>query len=216
MESPEFELSFECVRGLLLELARERSLDRLLELVVEHLAEQADVALARIWLVREGDICGSCPMREECPQHVPCLHLVASAGESRVEPDADWSRTDGDFRRFPIGKRKVGKVAATSEAVCVEDARNDSRWIARPEWAESEGILGFGAQPLVYHGEILGVLGVFTRSRFCGQALESLRMLADHAAAAIANARCVSSSSSRTSICATRSANPRPSARSWA
>jgi transcriptional regulator with GAF, ATPase, and Fis domain len=106
-----------------------------------------------------------------------------------ADPDADWSRIDGDFRRFPIGKRKVGSVAATNEAVCVEDASKDSAWIARPDWAESEGILGFGGQPLVYHGEILGVLGMFTRSRFCGQALGSLRMLADHGAAAIANAR---------------------------
>ncbi len=189
MPSPVFELPFESVRGSLLELARERTLAPLLDRVVQRLAEHADVALARIWLIREGDICSSCPMRDECPQHVPCLQLVVSAGESRVEPDADWSRLDGDFRRFPIGKRKVGSVAATTEAVCVEDASKDSKWIARPDWAEREGILGFGGQPLVYHGEILGVLGVFTRSRFCGEALGSLRMLADHAAAAIANAR---------------------------
>jgi transcriptional regulator with GAF, ATPase, and Fis domain len=80
-------------------------------------------------------------------------------------------------------------VAATTEAVCVEDARKDSRWLARPDWARREGILGFGGQPLVYHGEILGVLGVFTRSCMGREALNSLRMLADHAAAAIANAR---------------------------
>jgi transcriptional regulator with GAF, ATPase, and Fis domain len=189
MESPHFELSVECVHGLLLDLARERALDPLLDLVVHRLAEQTDAALARIWLVREGDICTSCPMRDECPQEVPCLHLVVSAGESRAEPDVDWSRIDGDFRRFPIGKRKVGSVAATTEAVCVEDVRQDSKWIARPDWAEREGVLGFGGQPLVYHGEILGVLGLFTRSRFCAEALGSLRMLADHAAAAIANAR---------------------------
>jgi transcriptional regulator with GAF, ATPase, and Fis domain len=96
---------------------------------------------------------------------------------------------DGDFRRFPVGQRKVGSVAATGEAVCVEDAGQDSKWIARRDWAEREGILGFGGQPLVYRGEILGVLGVFTRGRFCAEALASLRMLADHAAAAIANAR---------------------------
>ncbi len=189
MEDPVFELPFESVRGLLLELARERSLDPLLDLVVQRLAEHADVALARIWLVREGDICSSCPMQDDCPGNIPCLHLVASAGDSRAEPDADWSRTNGDFRRFPIGKRKVGSVAATTEAVCVEDVRKDSKWIARPDWAAREGILGFGGQPLAYHGEILGVLGVFTRRRSCGQAMSSLRMLADHAAAAIANAR---------------------------
>lgn len=189
MGSPNFELPFESVRGLLLDLARARSLEPLLDLVVRRLAEYPDIALARIWLVREGDICPSCPMREDCPQNIPCLHLVVSAGQSKAQPDLDWSRIDGDFRRFPIGKRKVGSVAATSEAVCVEDARVDSKWIARPDWATREGILGFGGQPLIYRGEILGVLGVFTRSRFGKEPLDSLRMLADHAAAAIANAR---------------------------
>ena len=85
----------------MLELARERALGPLLDLVVQRLAEHADVALARIWLVREGDICDSCPMRDECPQHVPCLQLVVSAGQSRIDAEADWSRIDGDFRRFP-------------------------------------------------------------------------------------------------------------------
>ncbi|NNL86210.1 MAG: sigma 54-interacting transcriptional regulator [Myxococcales bacterium] len=189
MGTPDFELSFESVRGLLLELARERSLDALLDLVVQRLAKHPDVALARVWLVLEGDICASCPMQDDCLQNVPCLHLVASAGQSKAQPDADWSRLDGDFRRFPIGKRKVGSVAATSEAICVEDASRDATWIARPAWAKREGILGFGGQPLIYHGEILGVLGVFTRSRFGSEPLGSLRMLADHAGAAIANAR---------------------------
>ena len=86
----------------------------LLDLVVRRLAEHGDVALARIWLVREGDICTSCRMREECPTNVPCLHLVVSAGRSRAEPGADWTRIDGDFRRFPVGQRKVGSVAASS------------------------------------------------------------------------------------------------------
>ncbi|MGH0036562.1 MAG: sigma-54-dependent Fis family transcriptional regulator [Myxococcota bacterium] len=189
MSSSSFELSLESVRGLLLDLARERSLDPLLDLVGKRLAEHPDVALVRIWLIRPGDICPTCPLRDECPQQVPCLHLLVSAGNPRAEPGADWSRIDGDFRRFPIGQRKVGNVAATTEAVCVADAREDSRWIADPEWARREGILGFGGQPLVYRGEVLGVLGVFTRSRMGRGALDSLRMLADHAAAAIANAR---------------------------
>jgi transcriptional regulator with GAF, ATPase, and Fis domain len=189
VEPPPFALPMESVRGLLLDLARERALDRLLDRVVQGLAQHPDVALVRIWLVRPGDICADCPMRDECPQHIPCLHLVVSAGRSTAQPPDDWSRTDGDFRRFPIGKRKVGNVAATREAIWVEDAREDARWIARPDWAEREGIFGFGGQPLVHHGEVLGVLGVFTRSRFCAEALGSLRMLADHAGAAIANAR---------------------------
>ena len=189
MRSSDFGLSFESVRGLLLELARERALDPLLQLIVQRLAEHPDVALARIWLIRPGDICPACPLREDCLQRVPCLHLVTSAGHPRGEHGEDWSRIDGDFRRFPVGQRKVGSVAATSEAVCVEDASEDSRWIVRPEWARREGIVGFGGQPLAYHGEVLGVLGVFTRRRMRSEALDSLRMLADHAAVAISNAR---------------------------
>ncbi len=189
MGSPDFDLPFDAVRGLLLDLARERALEPLLQRIVCELGRHPEVALARVWLIRDGDICDSCPMRADCPRHVPCLHLVASAGESLAEPDADWSRVDGDFRRFPIGQRKVGRVAATAEPVCVEDAGRDSRWIASPQWAEREHILGFGGQPLVYRGEVLGVLGVFTRARFGREPLSLLRMLADHAAAAIANAR---------------------------
>jgi transcriptional regulator with GAF, ATPase, and Fis domain len=189
MTPGDFALPFEAVRGLLLELARERSLEPLLERCVRRLAEHSEVALARIWLIRPGDICGECPLRAECPGQVPCLHLVASAGRPEADPDSDWSRLDGAFRRFPLGVRKVGTAAATSEPVRVEDIREDARWIAHPEWAEAEGILGFGGQPLVYHGEVLGVLGVFTRGRFCHESLDSLRTLTDHAAAAIANAR---------------------------
>jgi formate hydrogenlyase transcriptional activator len=188
-EPSRFELPFAFARGLLLDLARERALEPLLRLLVRRLAEHSHSALARIWLVRDGDVCTSCPLRDECPQRVPCLHLVASAGRSTAEPGADWTRLDGDFRRFPIGRRKVGMVAARSEAVCVEDVRADRRWIARPAWAMREGILGFGGQPLAHRGEVLGVLGLFTRRRFGHEALDSLRMIADHAAAAIANAR---------------------------
>jgi len=189
MPQPDFDLPLERVADLLLGMARERALAPVLDLVVRDLAAHPDVALARIWLVREGDVCPSCPMRDECRQRVPCLHLVASAGASAVDPEADWSRLDGDFRRFPIGKRKVGHIASTAEATFVEDASRDTRWIARPGWAREEGVVGFGGQPLVYHGEVLGVLGLFTRRRFDAAALGSLRMLADHAAAAIANAR---------------------------
>lgn len=184
-----FEFSFERIQDLLLEMARERTLDPLLRLVVRRLAGHDEVALARIWLIRPGDVCGECLMRRDCPTNVPCLQLMASAGASLVNPGEEWTRLDGDFSRFPIGSRKVGEVARSSEAVCVEDVSTDSRWIARPGWARGEGIFGFGGQPLLYHGEVLGVLGLFVRGRLLPSALGSLRLIADHAAAAIANAR---------------------------
>ena len=72
------EPSYPALKQLLLALASERSLPSLLQRITSGLAEQPDVALARVWLIEPGDICDACPRRDECPQHVPCLQLVAS------------------------------------------------------------------------------------------------------------------------------------------
>ncbi len=183
------DVEFESLKCLLLDMAQERSLDALLNLIVIRLAERPHMALVRIWLVGPGDICASCRMREECPDQTSCLHLVASAGNPLAESGADWSRLDGDFRRFPFGVRKVGHIAATGEPVEITDVRKDSKWLARPDWAEREGIQGFGGQPLLFKGEVLGVIAVFTRILFVHEGFIWLRMIADHAAASIANAR---------------------------
>jgi len=180
---------FDLFKDLLLDLAGERALDALLRLIVQRLADSADVALARIWLMGPGDLCDGCLMRAECPDRTECLHLVASAGSPDASDGEDWSRIDGDFRRMPVGVRKVGRVASTGGAVVVRDIARDATDIARPEWAEREGIQGFGGQPLLHQGKVLGVLAFFRRSPMDDESLIWLRMIADHAAAAIVNAR---------------------------
>ncbi len=179
--------SFDTLKGLVLKLGGERCVSAVLKLIVDGLAELPQVALARVWLKRPGDICPTCPRRSDCPGEVDCLQLVASAGNPRAE-GTDWSRTDGGFSRFPVGVRKVGQVAASKDAVCVT-LESSSEWLADPEWAETEGIQGFAGQPLLYDGELLGVLGLFGRTPPQLDGLGWLRMLADHAASAIANAR---------------------------
>lgn len=178
----------ESFKNLVLDMAQERSVATLLRLIVSRLAERSHVALTRIWLVQPGDICPSCAMREECPDRTSCLHLVASAGSPAKHDQEDWSRLDGDFRRFPLGVRKVGYIGGEGHSVRVADISQDPHWIARPEWAQQEGIVGFGGQPLLFKGKPLGVLGVFTRTPFTEDAMIWLRMVADQAAVAIANA----------------------------
>lgn len=173
-------------RDLLLEMGQERSLENLLALVVSRLHDIPPVALARIWLLAPGDICGECHLENECRDRTSCLHLVASAGSSRVD-DTDWSGLNGTFRRIPMGVRKVGHIAATAETVEIRDLESDSKWIAKPDWAEKEGIHGFCGEPLIYRGETMGVIGLFTREEH--PELDWLRVVADHAASAIANAR---------------------------
>ncbi len=95
---------------------------------------------------------------------------------------------EGAFRRIPIGAFKVGKVLARREALVVADARTDPH-IARPDWVSEERIRSFAGQPLIYRGQPLGVLGVFVRVGLEQSAVDVLRLLANHAAAAIASVR---------------------------
>jgi len=176
--------SFKC---LVLDIAQQRTLDQLLKLIVKRMAERPEVALVRVWLKRPGDVCANCQMRQECPDQTSCLHLVASAGHSVVNLNEQWNGLDGHFRRIPLGVRKVGHIGAMGEPVIVHEVEEDQKWIARPDWAKEEGIHGFHGQPIMYQGEILGVLAVFTREPVTEDAPTWLRMIADHVAVAIAN-----------------------------
>jgi len=170
-------------KELLLELAHERALEDLLPLVTQRLAEHEDVALARIWLLEPGDQCGQCPNAAACPDRARCLHLVASASRALDSDVVAADRLNGDFRRIPVGAFKVGAVAASGTAVVVTDPARDPK-IRRPE-----RIAGFMGLPLDCRGERLGVLGVFVRAPVTAAAVDVLRIVASHTAAAIATAR---------------------------
>lgn len=180
---------FDALKRLLLEIAQERSVEALMWKVARRLAEQPHIALVRIWLLGPGDKCHSCPMRPECPDQTSCLHLVASAGRSVVDPQIDWSYVQGRFSRIPIGVRKVGHIAQVGEQVLVNEIAEDSAWIAHPAWASSEGIRCFNGQPIIHKGSVLGVIAVFGRISLPDEAPLWLRMLADHIAVSLANAR---------------------------
>ena len=66
--------------ALAVEVAAERTLPRVLEIIVQGLAAHPGVALARIWLLLPGDVCATCFMRAECADRTQCFHLAASAG----------------------------------------------------------------------------------------------------------------------------------------
>ncbi len=182
-------MQIEALQEVLLAAASERTQDGTLKVLVGGLAAEPEVALARIWLIGPGDVCADCRLRPECPDRERCLHLVASDGRSRETGDP-WTRLDGGYRRFPLGVRKIGRIGGVvGGPILVPDVSKDESWIAHPPWARAEGIVSFAGQPLVVDGETIGVLGVFSREQIGEEAFRSVRVFADHAAAAISRAR---------------------------
>jgi len=170
-------------------VAGERATADVVSSIVQGLTAQSGVALARAWLLSAGDICDGCFRRADCANQAQCLHLVASAGAPVSSPGEDWSFLEGQFRRIPLGHRKVGEIGKTGKSILIADNAAESEWIGRPEWARREGVRAFAGYPLVSRGEILGVLAVFSREALCQQDFVWLRIFADQVAAAITNAR---------------------------
>jgi transcriptional regulator with GAF, ATPase, and Fis domain len=181
-------MHLEALQDLALRISGERDVDAVLTQIVAGLVQQTGVALARVWVVQPGDICRSCRMRPSCPDQTSCLHLAASAGWSLT--GESWCRTDGDFCRMPLAHLKVGRIASDRAGLLI-GAPQSENW-SRPDWVRGEHITSFVGQPLVFRDETLGVLAVFRREPLDQQDFRWLRMFADQAASAIANARAFS------------------------
>ena len=177
--------------GLLIELAEQYHVDEILKLAVQRLSEGPSVALVRVWLLQPPlpTDCTHCRFAAECFQRDLCLHLVASAGRSVKASTDRWDHLDGSFRRFPVGVRKVGQIAKTGKSLEVPEIADNATWVAHPEWVRDEKVTSFAGHPLIFRGQVLGVLGLFSRQKPGESGFEWLRMIADHLAAAIANAR---------------------------
>jgi len=173
-------------RRVLLTMSQQPSGGLVVEALVTQLHQRCGAALARVWTLSPQEAC-VCPHPELCRGQTQCLKLVASAGRSLK--GEDWSKTEGEFSRIPIGFGKVGHIALTRQAVEDSAVTPHSSWIARPEWVQKEKIRGLIGQPLLFRDELLGVLAVFTRESPSHDDLAWLRAFADHAAAALANSR---------------------------
>ncbi|MGL4553243.1 MAG: hypothetical protein ACRC33_18920 [Gemmataceae bacterium] len=77
---------------LLLEMAGERSLERVLNKAVEAAAGVPGVALARVYLLGPGDLCATCPSQELCPDRRQCLHDEATQGYPLRPGEEPFSR----------------------------------------------------------------------------------------------------------------------------
>ena len=180
------EIAFDSINEL---IVRKSPVLETLRTIASQMIRQEEIALARIWLIDKGDICDTCVVRSVCPSQERCLHLTASEGRNLKGEEA-WSNINGRFGRFPIGVRKVGHVAQSGEAIHLDNLlTTESSWIVDRDWIHAEKINGIAAHPLKFQDDILGVIAVFSRKNINPESFEWLRVFAEQASIAIANAR---------------------------
>lgn len=175
------------LQSISLAVAEAREVEIVLQMIVRGLVNTAGLALARIWLMEHLPAERSSGEKTSEGQNGR-LVLAASAGHSQVNEE-EWTGLAGEFRTFLLGVRKIGQIGATAESLLLSDLASNAPWLAHPEWARREGICVFAGHPLLFRGEVLGVLGVFGRQTVSKEQFRALRLFADNAAIAIANAR---------------------------
>lgn len=188
---PNYQPEFDSLKELLLDMAQERSWEALLDMIGDRLLIRPHMVLGRIWLIRPGDLCSTCPMRQECPDQTECLHLVASKGHPISNNGEPTQIFDDQYQRVPLGVRKIGRIVTESKDVAIMDLAKDSQREENREWARQQDIHGVRGFPLKYKGKVLGVSMQFTCLELSlpGEGQVWGRIIADHVGAALANAR---------------------------
>lgn len=173
---------------LLLEIAHEQSVEALLQRVVRTASERPSLACLQVWLIKRGEACSPCPVRPPCTDN-RCLHLVAGGGVSVNPGSVSNARFADTSARIPLGLGFVGRAAATGKQEFVRNLDESSEEIFGFEWLKAERIRSCGATPILFKGEVLGVITGFSRQEMPEESRPWGRIFADHIGAALANAR---------------------------
>jgi DNA-binding Lrp family transcriptional regulator len=112
-----------------------------LQAIVESLVKYFDAAFARVWFV---------------DKNRKYLILKFSAGI--------YTGLKGEFSKVSINSLKIGPVVKTKKAVVTNDVSNDPR-IKHPDWAKRENLKSYAAYPLIYNGQSVAVLAMFSKKK---------------------------------------------------
>lgn len=151
------------MKGKLLEIG---NLQEKLHIVTDTVVESLKADFARIWIIKQGDLCNKGCIHAEhkegihvCQHKDRCLHLKASSGR--------YTHLDGQVhKRVPFGCYKIGRVASgIDEKFITNDVTHDSR-IHDNKWAEELGLTSFAGYKLTSEqGDPIGVLALFSKRK---------------------------------------------------
>jgi transcriptional regulator with GAF, ATPase, and Fis domain len=176
---------------LFLELTNERSLQGALQKVVDQVGKRPGLACLQVWCIGDGDRCSRCPLQQQCPDRRSCLHLTTGRGIPVMKGAEVASYFDDPNARIPLGFGLLGKVAIDRETVVLRKMTDTEHELVGVKWTKKERIRGLAFGPIIFKGEILGVLAGYLRRDFGEN--EDVRswssIICDHIAAVMANAR---------------------------
>lgn len=146
------------IRAFLLEISGVVSLEVVLEKLKARISGASPVEFFRLWLLDSGDLCRRCRWRARCPNQSRCLHAVAGGNGASV---VNYDFVDRNLQRIPIGLGGAGQAAATGQACLHTDGAAPLEEFAGLEPAALARLRTANLAPIVFNGEILGVIGLF-------------------------------------------------------
>ncbi|HEY9673719.1 MAG TPA: response regulator [Waterburya sp.] len=144
-----------------LALTQGGTLSSMLQQCVQSIVKHLDVALARIWMLKDSQ---------------DLLELEASAGESNNQehtPD-----------RILVSRFTVGRIAQERQPYLTNNLL-DEPYLEAHEWALREGMVAFLGHPLVVENHLVGVLTLFARQPITQATFNALTSVADEIALGI-------------------------------
>lgn len=182
-------IDFEFLASLFLEMAQERSLAMLLQKLAQRALTGPSATIVIVWLTEKSDK-QSLGMPDGGTADQSMLYAVAGGASKLADIPDRPSRLPDHLARIPVGSGLIGQIALTGQVCLLTDLDHDPGDLADAvDWLRTERIRGFVGAPIIYRGEVLGVVGSFSRV-IPPQAMRHWgRVFADHLAAAIANAR---------------------------
>ena len=145
----------EQVFQILSSVRKHNTLNERLQAIVESLVKYFDAAFARVWFV------------DKDKKH---LTLKFSAGR--------YTGIKGEFSKVSINSLKIGPAVKTKKAVVTNDVINDPR-IKHHDWAKKEKLKSFAAYPLLYKGDAVAVLAMFSKRKLSHLDFEILGIFCD-------------------------------------
>ncbi len=126
-----------------------------LQSIVDSLVRYFDAKFARVWFV---------------DSKRKFLILKFSAGK--------YKNLEGEFSKVSIKSLKIGTIVTTKKPIVSNDVTNDHR-IKHHDWAKKEKMKSFAGYPLLYKGNVVAVLAMFSTKRLLPSDFEILGIFSE-------------------------------------